>query len=150
MQQTYSVDILGSVIKTIAFRHNRLSNATNHSTETTPQVSPVRGRKSDAAPSHRNFLRRTTTVLPDHRKVAEIWAFLPPLDRGIPTMFEGDFNARTRANLEIALDRVCQQSPIGDQHELRKRIAQALIRRGKRAAPRSALYRRLASASSNE
>lgn len=46
-------------------------------------------------------------------------------------MFEGDFNARTRANLEIALDRVCQQSPIGDQHELRKRIAQALIRCGR-------------------
>jgi hypothetical protein len=47
-------------------------------------------------------------------------------------MFEGDFSARTRANLEIALDRVCQQSPIGDQHEFRKRIAQALIRCAKK------------------
>lgn len=53
---------------------------------------------------------------------------LPQLDRGSGPMIEGDFDARTLANMNVALDRVCDSSPIGEQHELRKRVAQAIVR----------------------
>jgi hypothetical protein len=43
-------------------------------------------------------------------------------------MIEGDFDSRTLANMNVALDRACRRSPIGEQHELRRRVAQALVR----------------------
>jgi hypothetical protein len=43
-------------------------------------------------------------------------------------MIEGDFDSRTLANMNVALERLCRLSPIGEQHELRKRVAQSIIR----------------------
>ena len=42
-------------------------------------------------------------------------------------MIEDDFDRRTFANMDLALDRVCGRSPIGKQHELRKHIAESII-----------------------
>jgi hypothetical protein len=42
-------------------------------------------------------------------------------------MIEGNFDARTLANMYVALDRICQRSPIGEQHELRAGVALAFI-----------------------
>jgi hypothetical protein len=43
-------------------------------------------------------------------------------------MIEGDFDSRTLAKMNVALERVCRLSPIGEQHETRERIAQSIIR----------------------
>jgi hypothetical protein len=43
-------------------------------------------------------------------------------------MIEGDFNSRTLANMNVALERVCGNTPLGEQHDVRKRVAQAIIR----------------------
>jgi hypothetical protein len=37
------------------------------------------------------------------------------------------FDIRTLANMNVALDRVCGKTPDGEQHEVRKRVAQAII-----------------------
>jgi hypothetical protein len=38
------------------------------------------------------------------------------------------FDRRTAANLEVALETVCQKPPNGGDHETRKRVAEALLR----------------------
>lgn len=43
-------------------------------------------------------------------------------------MIEGNFDARTLANMNVALDRVCRKSPSGERHEVRKRVGQAIVR----------------------
>jgi len=43
------------------------------------------------------------------------------------TMIEGSFDARTLANMNVALDRVCGRSPVGDQHDIRQRVAHGII-----------------------
>ena len=43
-------------------------------------------------------------------------------------MVEGSFDTRTLANMEVALARVCGKSPSGEQHDFRKRVAQAIVR----------------------
>ena len=43
-----------------------------------------------------------------------------------------DRSIRTRANIEVALDRVCQRRPDGEKHEFRKKVAEAIIRSVKR------------------
>lgn len=47
-------------------------------------------------------------------------------------MIESNFDARTLANMNVALDRVCGRSPSGERHDLRKRVAQAMVRCAKR------------------
>jgi hypothetical protein len=42
-------------------------------------------------------------------------------------MIEGSFDSRTLANMEVALDRVCGKTSNGEQHEVRKRVAQAIV-----------------------
>ncbi|MGY4325637.1 hypothetical protein ACVWWG_000051 [Bradyrhizobium sp. LB7.2] len=37
------------------------------------------------------------------------------------------FDRRTTANLEVALERVCQKLPCGGDHETRKRLAEKLL-----------------------
>jgi hypothetical protein len=37
------------------------------------------------------------------------------------------FDIRTLANMNVALDRVCGKTPNGEQHEVRKRVAQAIV-----------------------
>jgi len=43
-------------------------------------------------------------------------------------MIDGSFDHRTLANMEVALDRVCARSSRGDTHEVRKRVAGAIVR----------------------
>lgn len=43
-------------------------------------------------------------------------------------MIEGSFDARTLACMNAALDRVCEHTPLGEQHEVRERVAQGIIR----------------------
>lgn len=43
-------------------------------------------------------------------------------------MIEGNFDARTLANMNVALDRVCGKSPRGERHEVRRRVAQAIVK----------------------
>jgi hypothetical protein len=43
-------------------------------------------------------------------------------------MIEGKFDSRTLANMNVALDRVCEKTPRGEQHSVRKRIAKQIIR----------------------
>jgi hypothetical protein len=43
-------------------------------------------------------------------------------------MIDASFDNRTQANMEVALDRVCGKSPFGEQHEVRKRVAEAILK----------------------
>jgi hypothetical protein len=50
-------------------------------------------------------------------------------------MTEDRFDARTLANMDVALERVCQRRPDGEEHRVRKLVAQRIIqcaRSGKR------------------
>jgi hypothetical protein len=42
-------------------------------------------------------------------------------------LIEDSFDTRTHANMEVALERVCAKTPIGEQHDVRKRVAQAIL-----------------------
>jgi hypothetical protein len=42
-------------------------------------------------------------------------------------MIEGRFDDRTLANMSVALERVCQQRPNGEDDKVRRRIAQRII-----------------------
>ena len=43
-------------------------------------------------------------------------------------MVEDRFDARTLANMNVALDRVCQRRPDGEDHRVRKLVARRIIR----------------------
>jgi len=43
-------------------------------------------------------------------------------------MIDGSFDRRTLANMEVALERVCGKTPSGETHEVRKRVAEAIVR----------------------
>ena len=43
-------------------------------------------------------------------------------------MIEGSFDARTLAYMNVALHRVCEHAPLGEQHDVRERVAQGIIR----------------------
>jgi hypothetical protein len=43
-------------------------------------------------------------------------------------VIEADFDMRTLANMNVALERVCGRMPGGGRHEVRKRVAEAIIR----------------------
>ena len=42
-------------------------------------------------------------------------------------MIEDRFDDRTLANMSVALERVCQQRPDGEDHKIRRRVAQRII-----------------------
>ncbi len=42
-------------------------------------------------------------------------------------MMDADFNSRTLANMNVALERVCGHTPMGEQYDVRKRVAQGII-----------------------
>ena len=46
-------------------------------------------------------------------------------------MIDDSFDTRTLANMEVALDRVCGKTQSGQRHELRKRVAEAIVQRAK-------------------
>ena len=46
-------------------------------------------------------------------------------------MIEGSFDARTLANMNVALHRVCEHAPLGEKHDVRERVAQGIIRSAK-------------------
>jgi hypothetical protein len=43
-------------------------------------------------------------------------------------MIEGKFDSRTLANMNVALDRVCEKVPRGELHSVRKRIARQIVK----------------------
>jgi hypothetical protein len=43
-------------------------------------------------------------------------------------MIEGAFDSRSLANMNIALDRVCERAANGQKHAVRKRIAKQIIK----------------------
>jgi hypothetical protein len=43
-------------------------------------------------------------------------------------MIEGKFDSRTLANMNFALDRVCEKAKHGEDYQVRKRIARQIIR----------------------
>jgi hypothetical protein len=43
-------------------------------------------------------------------------------------MIAGKFDSKTLAVMNLALDRVCEQTPRGEKHPVRKRIAKQIIR----------------------
>ena len=50
-------------------------------------------------------------------------------------MIEDRFDARTLANMQVALERVCRQRPNGEHHKVRRLVAQRIMqcaKRGKR------------------
>jgi hypothetical protein len=47
-------------------------------------------------------------------------------------MIEGRFDARTLAKSNVALERICQQRPDGEDHKVRRRVAQRIIQCAKR------------------
>ena len=42
-------------------------------------------------------------------------------------MIEDRFDARTLANMDVALERVCQRTPDGEDHRVRKLVARRII-----------------------
>ena len=55
--------------------------------------------------------------------------------RKVCPMIEDRFDARTLANMQVALERVCRQRPNGEYHKVRRRVAQRIMqcaKRGKR------------------
>ncbi len=43
-------------------------------------------------------------------------------------MIEGKFDSRTLANMNVALDRVCEKAAHGEDYAVRKRVAKQIIR----------------------
>ncbi|MFL6792393.1 MAG: hypothetical protein ACJ8EE_14630 [Bradyrhizobium sp.] len=43
-------------------------------------------------------------------------------------MIEDKFDSGTLANMNVALDRVCEKIPRGEEHSVRKRIAKKIIK----------------------
>ena len=41
-------------------------------------------------------------------------------------MIESSFDIRTLANMDVALERVCKKTPLGEQHETRALVADAI------------------------
>jgi hypothetical protein len=42
-------------------------------------------------------------------------------------MIEGSFEPRVQANMDVALERVCGKAPDGQRHDVRKRVAKAIL-----------------------
>jgi dephospho-CoA kinase len=47
---------------------------------------------------------------------------------GEDQMTEGNFDSKTLAKMNFALDRICETVPRGEQHSVRKRIAREIIK----------------------
>jgi hypothetical protein len=43
-------------------------------------------------------------------------------------MIEGTFDSRTLANMNVALDRVCERVANGEKHSVRRRVAKQIIK----------------------
>jgi hypothetical protein len=43
-------------------------------------------------------------------------------------MIEGKFDSRTLANMNFALDRVCENAPHGEDYAVRKRVAKQIVK----------------------
>jgi hypothetical protein len=43
-------------------------------------------------------------------------------------LIEGAFDSRTLANMNVALDRVCEKTAHGEEHPVRKRVAKQIIK----------------------
>lgn len=65
-------------------------------------------------------------VLPKPRMVGKIISSIITWGVGM-MMIEGSFAPRTLANMDVALDRVCGKTPSGKRHDVRKRVAKAIV-----------------------
>ena len=61
-------------------------------------------------------------------------------------MIQGVFDRPTLAKMEVALERVCANTPLGEQHDVRKWIAKAIVQRVKAETPPWARWPKQASA----
>lgn len=43
-------------------------------------------------------------------------------------LIEGAFDSRTLANMNVALDRVCEKAAHGEDHSVRKRVAKQIVK----------------------
>ena len=43
-------------------------------------------------------------------------------------LIEGGFDSRTLANMNVALDRVCEKAANGEDHLVRKRVAKSIVK----------------------
>jgi hypothetical protein len=43
-------------------------------------------------------------------------------------LIEGAFDSRTLANMNVALDRVCEKAAQGEDHSVRKRVARQIVK----------------------
>ena len=43
-------------------------------------------------------------------------------------LIEGAFDSRTLANMNVALDRVCEKCADGEDHSVRKRVARQIVK----------------------
>ena len=56
------------------------------------------------------------------------WVVIDPMTRKEEKLFASEFDERTAANMEVALERICQRLPADKQnHEVRKFIAERII-----------------------
>jgi hypothetical protein len=42
-------------------------------------------------------------------------------------MIDGSFEPRVQANMDVALERVCGKTPYDQRHDVRKRVARAIL-----------------------
>ena len=47
-------------------------------------------------------------------------------------LIEGAFDSRTLANMNVALDRVCEKTAGGEDHSVRKRVARQIVKSARR------------------
>ena len=43
-------------------------------------------------------------------------------------LIEGAFDSRTLANMNVALDRVCEKAAHGEEHSVRRRVARQIVK----------------------
>jgi len=65
---------------------------------------------------------------PSFRTYPQPWINLHSTRSSGLLMIEGAFNSRTVANMVAALERVCRDTPLGEQHDVRKRVAEGILR----------------------
>lgn len=66
----------------------------------------------------------TAVVLPSRKAAERLRRFRC---EGSSMMINGSFEPRVQANMDVALERVCGKTPCGERHDVRKRVAKAIL-----------------------
>jgi hypothetical protein len=80
------------------------------------------------APRYTQHGTRAPHCEPSFRTYPQPWITLHSTRSSGLLMIEGAFNSRTVANMVAALERVCRDTPLGEQHDVRKRVAEGILR----------------------